>query len=161
MSNHRAEVIWDREPGDDFASGRYQRRHRLLFDGGAQVAGSSSPQVVPLPWSDPAAVDPEEAFVASLASCHMLWFLSIAATRGYDIQRYADAAVGTMARNAAGRLAMTEVVLHPGVLFSPARRPSHAELRAMHEVAHDACFIASSVTTAVRCEPVFDPPPSD
>jgi organic hydroperoxide reductase OsmC/OhrA len=111
--------------------------------------------VVPLPWSDAAGVDPEELFVASLSSCHMLWFLSIAAKRGFCVDRYADAAVGLMARNAQGKVAMTRVTLRPDVAFSGARAPSHDEVVELHEAAHDACFIASSVNTAVLCEPVF------
>jgi organic hydroperoxide reductase OsmC/OhrA len=155
MSEYHADVLWVRGPTDDFLANRYSRRHSLRFDGGAEVAGSSSPQVVPEPWSDAAAVDPEEAFVASLSSCHMLWFLSIAARRGFCVDRYADAAIGVMARNARGKLAMTQVTLRPEVAFSGAREPTHAELVALHEAAHDACYIANSVTTEVLCEPVI------
>ena len=151
MSEYRAEVIWER--GDqDFLSNRYSRRHLLRFDGGAEVAGSSSPQVVPLPMSDAAAVDPEEAFVASLSSCHMLFFLSIAANRKFCVERYRDAAVGTMAKNAESKLAMTKVTLRPVVEFSAERRPTQQELDAMHHGAHEQCYIANSVRTEVRCE---------
>ena len=153
MSTYTAEVLWLRNEGD-FAGNRYSRRHLLRFDGGAEVAGSSSPQVVPLPWSDAAAVDPEEAFVASLSSCHMLWFLSLAAKQRYCVDRYADAAVGVMARNAEGKLAMTQVTLRPEVVFSGEHLPGRDELLALHEAAHAACFIANSVKTDVRCEPV-------
>lgn len=153
MSVYTAEVVWER--GDaDFASGRYSRRHMLRFDGGVDVPGSSSPQVVPLPWSDAAAVDPEEAFVASLSSCHMLWFLSIAGQRKFIVDSYTDKASGVMAKNAEGQLAMTVVTLKPGVVFSGAHMPTRAELDAMHHEAHEACFIANSVKTEVRCEPV-------
>ena len=155
MSEYRAEVLWVRGPAEDFVANRYSRRHRLRFDGGAEVAGSSSPQVVPEPWSDATAVDPEGAFVASLSSCHMLWFLSIAARRGFCVDRYADAAVGVMARNAQGKLAMTRVTLRPEVTFSGARVPSREEVVDLHEAAHDACFIANSVKTDVLCEPVI------
>ena len=154
MAEYRADLLWVRSPGEDFVANRYHRRHLLRFDGGAEVAGSSSPHVVPLPWSDAAAVDPEEMFVASLSSCHMLWFLSIAAKHGFCVDRYADAAVGVMARNAQGKLAMTQVTLRPDVAFSVERAPSHAELLELHEAAHDACFIANSVKTEVLCEPV-------
>jgi organic hydroperoxide reductase OsmC/OhrA len=99
------------------------------------------------------AVDPEEAFVASLASCHMLWFLSIAAKRGFGVERYRDEATGVMARNADGKLAVTLVTLRPAVTFFGDERPSQAEHEAMHHEAHDECFIASSVKTEVRCEP--------
>jgi len=119
------------------------------------VPGSSSPHVVRLPWSEPAAVDPEEAFVSSLSSCHMLWFLDIAARAGWSVARYADAATGTMRKNEAGKLAMTEVVLHPHVEFSGERRPGPEEIERLHHEAHEACFIATSVKTAVRCEPGY------
>ena len=93
MASYNAELTWERE-GQDFLSNRYSRRHLIRFDGGVELPGSSSPHVVPLPWSDASAVDPEEAFVAALASCHMLWFLSIAAQRGFCVDRYEDAAEG-------------------------------------------------------------------
>lgn len=156
MSEYVAEVVWARDD-QPFIDQRYTRRHVLRFDGGIEVPGSSSPHVVPVPYSDPAAVDPEEAFVASLASCHMLWFLSVAARRGFRIDRYRDAAVGLMAKNAEGRLAMTRVTLHPEVVFSGDALPSAAQIDAMHHEAHDRCFIANSVKTDVRVEPV--PPP--
>lgn len=153
MSHYTASLLWERE-GADFTRQRYSRRHLLRFDGGAEVPASSSPQVVPLPWSDPAGVDPEETFVASLASCHMLWFLSLAAQAGFVVDRYSDEPEGVMARNTAGRLAMTEVTLHPQAVFSGQRRPTREELVALHHRAHEECFIANSVTTDVRCEPV-------
>ncbi len=153
MSEYKAEVIWHRG-GQSFENNRYSRRHVWRFDGGAEVIASSSPQVVPLPFSDELAVDPEEAFVASLSSCHMLWFLSIAAQRGFRIDSYHDKASGLMAKNENGRLAITQVVLRPEARFS-GLQPAPGELQAMHEAAHASCFIASSVRTEVRCEPVF------
>ena len=153
MSEYCAEVVWERRGDEDFLAGRYSRRHLLRFDGGAEVAGSASPHVVPVPYSDASAVDPEEAFVASLASCHMLFFLWIAVGRKYCVERYRDAAVGTMAMNAQGRLAMTEVTLRPVVEFSGDRLPTQDELDAMHHSAHEQCFIANSVKTEVRCIP--------
>ena len=104
-----------------------------------------------------AAVDPEEAFVASLSSCHMLFFLSLAAKQGFVVDDYRDEAVGTMSRDAAGRLAMTRVTLHPAVRYSGEKRPSRAEEDALHHAAHEECFIASSVRTEVACEPVRAP----
>jgi len=153
MAEHGAEIRWSR--GDQpFTDGRYSRRHVVRFDGGHAMPGSSSPHVVPPPMSDAAAVDPEEAFVASLASCHMLWFLSLACERGWCVDRYVDAAVGTLARDAAGRLAMTVVRLRPQVAFGGDRRPDAEELARLHHEAHAQCFIANSVKTEVRCEPV-------
>ncbi|WP_431273326.1 OsmC family protein [Variovorax ureilyticus] len=154
MAQYSAEITWHR--GDqDFVGNRYSRRHAIRFDGGAEWAGSSSPHVVPVPLSDPSAVDPEEAFVASLSSCHMLWFLSIAAKRGFCVERYVDRAVGRMGANAAGKIAMTVVTLRPEVQFSGGRLPSAAQIEEMHHAAHDECFIANSVKTEVRCEPVL------
>jgi organic hydroperoxide reductase OsmC/OhrA len=157
LSHHTAETIWIRGPAsrEDFVANRYSRRHLLRFDGGAELPGSSSPHVVPLPYSDAAAVDPEEAFVASLSSCHMLWFLSLAAGQGFCIDRYADAATGEMKKNPSGRLAMTVVTLHPAVEFSGERMPGRADVERLHHEAHESCFIANSVKTEVRCEPVF------
>ncbi len=152
MSRYVAEVVWQRGE-QPFTDDRYSRRHVLRFDGGLEVPGSSSPQVVPVPLSDPAALDPEEAFVASLASCHMLWFLSIAARRHFVVDSYRDAAEGVMARDGGGRMAMTAVTLRPCASFAASRGPDREELIAMHEAAHDACFIANSVRTAVHVEP--------
>lgn len=149
-----AKISWQRD-GAVFTDNKYSRAHEWRFDGGAVVRASSSPHVVRVPMSDASAVDPEEAFVASLSSCHMLWFLSLAANRGWVIDAYHDDAVGTMAKNAAGKLAMTEVVLRPRVAF--ANPPPSAEaLSELHHRAHEECFIATSVKTDVRCEPVLD-----
>ena len=123
MSEHTAQLQWQRGAHETFTDQRYSRRHTLRFDGGAVLVASSSPAVVPLPMSDAAAVDPEEMFVAALSSCHMLWFLSLAAARGHVVERYEDEAVGLMARNARGRIAMTVVTLRPQVSFEPAHAP--------------------------------------
>ena len=152
MAQHTATVAWQRFDAA-FTDNRYSRAHRWLFDGGATIPASSSPHVVPVPMSDPMGVDPEEAFVASLSSCHMLWFLSIAAGRGFVVDHYEDHAVGTMEREDAGRLAMTRVVLRPVVAFSGERLPADDELREMHDEAHHSCFIANSVKTDVVVEP--------
>ena len=153
MSQHSATVHWQCD--GDFLAGRYSRAHVWRFDGGANVAASSSPHVVPVPLSDAGAVDPEEAFVASLASCHMLWFLDIAARRGQRVESYADDAVGVLARNAEGRLAMTDVTLRPRAVFAePA--PAREAIDALHHAAHEACFLAASVRTRIRVEPVHD-----
>ena len=154
MAEYTAEVLWLRN-GQDFIGNRYSRRHLLRFDGGIEVAGSSSPHVVPLPMSDAAAIDPEEAFVASLSSCHMLWFLSIAAKRKFCVDRYCDAAVGTMGKNAQGQWAMLVVTLRPQVAFCGEHVPTAEQIEHLHHQAHEACFIANSVKTVVRCEPVL------
>ena len=135
MATNSAEVIWERGEAA-FTDSRYSRRHRLRFDGGAEVAGSSSPHSVPLPMSDPAAVDPEEALIAALASCHMLWFLSIAAERGYRVDRYRDQAAGTLARDANGKWCISVVTLHPCTQFCGESLPTEEQIVAMHHAAH-------------------------
>ena len=152
MSEYSATIYWQRL-GAVFTDQKYSRAHEWRFDGGVTVPGSSSPHVVRVPYSDPAAVDPEEAFVASLSSCHMLFFLSLAAKQGFVVDSYEDAAIGVMAKNAAGKMAMTVVTLRPKVIFS-GREPTPQELHDLHHRSHEECFIASSVKTDVRCEPV-------
>ncbi len=151
MSEHSATILWQRN-GATFSDNRYSRAHQWKFDGGAVVPGSSSPHSVRAPLSDASAVDPEEAFVASLSSCHMLWFLSIAAGCGLVVDSYEDRAVGVLARNDQGKFAMTEVTLRPRAVFV-GKQPTDAELDDLHHQAHRECFIASSVTSKVRCEP--------
>ena len=151
MSIHTASVIWERPETAKFVDNRYSRLHRWEFDGGAIVSASSSPAVVPVPLSDPAGVDPEEAFVASLSSCHMLWFLFFAAKGGFVVDAYRDAAVGHMEKNADGTQWMARVVLKPDVRFSGAA-PDPDAMAAMHDKAHHACFIANSVKTVVTVD---------
>lgn len=117
------------------------------------MKASASPHVVPVPLSDPAGVDPEEAFVAALSSCHMLWFLSIAARRGFTVESYRDEAVGNLGKNQEGRLAMTRVTLRPQIQFGGPPLPSPEEIDKIHEEAHDQCFIANSVHTVITVEP--------
>ena len=152
---YRAGIRWERA-GAVFTDNRYSRGHSWRFDGGVVVPASSSPHTVRLPLSVEAAVDPEEALVAALASCHMLWFLSLAAAARWRVDRYDDDAVGSMGRNAAGRIAMLSVTLRPRVRFSGEQLPARADIGRLHERAHEECFIANSVTTAVHIEPVFD-----
>ena len=152
---HTALIRWN--AGDaDFLARRYSRAHTWTFDGGVVVPASSSPHVVPVPMSDASAVDPEEAFVAALSSCHMLWFLDIASRAGYDVRSYEDAADGRMGRNAAGKLVVDVVTLRPRTRFAGARVPDAAALAALHHEAHEECFLANSVRSEIRCEPVLD-----
>ncbi|MGQ0559976.1 MAG: OsmC family protein [Sphingosinicella sp.] len=151
MSRHVATIEWHRE--GDFAAGRYSRRHSWRFDGGLEVAGSASPQVVPPPASDPAAVDPEEALVASAASCHMLWFLDLARQAGHVVESYADDAEGTLGRRDDGRIAITRIVLRPRVAFAD-DLPSDEAIARLHEEAHARCFIANSLNSEMLVEPV-------
>ncbi len=151
MAHFTATVSWQRD-GAAFLDNRYSRKHEWAFDGGVRVAASASPDVVPPPYAVAEAVDPEEAFVASLSSCHMLWFLSLAAKRGFRVDSYVDAAVGELKPDAAGQLAVTRVTLRPKTTFSGERIPTAAELAAVHHAAHESCFIANSVKTQVVCE---------
>ncbi|MDI6025429.1 OsmC family protein [Corticibacterium sp. UT-5YL-CI-8] len=149
MSVYTAEVSWKPDEGDHFTLGRYTRVHEIAFDGGTTLIASASPSVVPLPFSSDAAVDPEEMFVASLSSCHMLWFLDLARRAGVEILSYRDTAEGIMAKNAEGKTAITRVTLRPVVDCDGDR----SKLAQLHEQAHDACFIANSVKTEVVVEP--------
>ena len=152
---HTATIRWQLADGD-FLGKRYSRAHTWTFDGGVVVPASSSPHVVPVPMSDTGAVDPEEAFVAALSSCHMLWFLDIAARAGYAVESYEDAADGHMGRNAAGKLVVDVVTLRPRTRFTGARVPDVAALAALHHEAHEECFLANSVRCEIRCEPVLE-----
>lgn len=152
MGEYLSTVAWERR-GAAFSDNRYSRAHEWRFDGGAVVAASASPHVVPVPLSDPGGVDPEEALVAALSSCHMLTFLYLAAKRGFVVDAYTDHAVGRMGLNSSGRRALTHVVLRPRVGFSGPRLPTPAELDVLHHEAHEQCYIANSVTTAIRVEP--------
>jgi organic hydroperoxide reductase OsmC/OhrA len=154
MTSYTAQTLWLRGE-QNFLDNRYSRKHVLRFDGGTEVAGSSSPHVVKLPYSDATAVDPEEIFVSSLSSCHMLWFLSIAVERKFRVDRYFDAALGIMEKNANGKLFVSVVTLRPDVQFSGEHLPTRADVDAMHHAAHADCFIANSVKTRVVCEPVY------
>ena len=149
MGEYRATVEW--EGRGDFASGRYSRAHHWRFDGGAEVPASASPQVVPLPFSDPSGVDPEEALVASASSCHMLWFLHRAREAGLVVTRYRDEATARMGKDQRGRTAITRIVLRPRIDFA-GPEPDAETLARLHEAAHDACFIANSLRTEIVVE---------
>jgi len=152
MSEYAAKIAWER--GDHaFVDNKFSRRHRWLFDGGAEVTASSSTQILPEPMSDLAGIDPEEAFVAALASCHMLWFLTIAAAKGYCVNSYTDNPVGVMEAIDGRRQAITRVTLRPRATFEPARQPAPEEVDAMHKKAHHNCFIANSIKSEVNCIP--------
>lgn len=151
MSEYRATVSWQR--GDQpFSDNTYSRGHEWTFDGGLTVPASASPDVVPLPMSVAENVDPEEAFVASLSSCHMLFFLSIAAKRGFIVDEYRDNASGVLEKRDDGKTAMTRVVLRPEARYSGDKLPGNTELRKMHDRSHELCFIANSVLTDVQVD---------
>jgi organic hydroperoxide reductase OsmC/OhrA len=154
MAEYKAVVEWERR-GAVFTDNRYSREHRWRFDQGISVPASASPHVVPLPYTTEAAVDPEEAFVAALASCHMLFFLSLAAKRRFTVESYRDAATGLMGKDPSGKEAMLEVTLRPDVRFGGDSLPTAADIDALHHAAHEECFLARSVKTAVRCAPAI------
>lgn len=155
MSQYTALVTWKRDSRELFTDNQYSRGHLWQFDGGATVPASSSPDIVPLPYSVEANVDPEEAFVASLSSCHMLFFLSIAAKKHFVVESYVDNVIGTMERDNDGKMSMTKVVLKPKVTFSGDNQPSAAEQELMHHESHELCFIANSVKTKVTTEALY------
>ncbi|MDT9598207.1 OsmC family protein [Sphingosinicella rhizophila] len=149
MADYKARLNWASD--GEFRSGRYSRAHRWIFDGGAVVPASSSPHVVPLPMSDPGGVDPEEALIASVSSCHMLWFLSLAQEEGFDVLRYEDEATGRMGRDERGRIGMTRIVLRPKIAYA-GDPPDPSLARRMHDAAHEKCFIANSLRTEILVE---------
>ena len=153
MSTHTAEIHWTCQ--GEFATKRYSRRHEWRFDGGVVVPASSSPHVVPLPYSDATAVDPEEAFVASLSSCHMLWFLDLACRAGLEVASYSDVAVGKMGLDAHGRLVIKTVCLRPATRFVGSKQPDMVTLQQLHHRAHEECFLANSVKTGIVVEPTM------
>ena len=152
MSEYTAKIEWQR--GDQaFLDNRYSRGHSWTFDGGAVVEASASPHVVPLPMSVESGVDPEEAFVASLSSCHMLFFLAIAAKRKYRVESYVDDAIGVMEIDGDSKMSMTTVTLRPRAVFAAERRPTAEQIDKMHHQAHQQCFIANSVKTTILVKP--------
>jgi len=160
MSEYVATIRWQRGE-QEFVDDRYSRGHQWEFDGGATVPASASPSIVPLPMSVAENVDPEEAFVASVSSCHMLFFLSLAAKRGFVIDEYLDEAVGYLGKSDDGKMVMTRVVLRPDTSWSGKKIPSQRQIEKMHHRAHDLCFIANSVTSEVVLEIVESAKPAE
>lgn len=148
MSEHKATIRWQRT-SPEFLKGRYSREHTWTFDGGLTVPASPAPSSVPAPWSNPAHVDPEEAFVASVSSCHMLTFLFLAAKQGFQVDSYEDEAVGAMMKNAKGVLWVSHIRLNPKIGFSGEKLPTQPDEEQLHHQAHEQCFIANSIKTEV------------
>lgn len=148
MSSYFAEISWNRND-EDFLGNRYSRGHQWKFDGGVSVPASASPHIVPLPYSVEENVDPEEAFVASLSSCHMLFFLSIAARKKIQVESYIDNAEGVMEKNEQGKVAVTKVMLKPKIEFSGDKIPTPEMVDKIHHLAHESCFLANSVKSEV------------
>ena len=152
MSKYTAKIAWKRQPQEAFTDNKYSRGHTWTFDGGAVIAASSAPSIVPAPYSVEANVDPEEAFIASLSSCHMLFFLAIAGNRGFVIDEYIDNPVGIMEKDVAGKISMTKVTLRPQVTFGGDKKPTLEKLERMHDQSHEQCFVANSVKSEVVTE---------
>ena len=154
MSEHRATIEWTGGAAPvDFAKGRYTREHRWTFDGGVVVDGSASPSVVPVPWSNPKHVDPEEAYVAAISSCHMLTFLYAASKAGFTPTRYRDEAVGVMTRTPQGVAWVSRVTLAPRITWTGDKQPTPDDVARLHHAAHEGCFIANSVKTEIVVAP--------
>jgi organic hydroperoxide reductase OsmC/OhrA len=153
MAEHKAAIRWAL-PGDGeaFLKGRYSREHTWSFDGGVTVPASPAPSVIPVPFSNPAGVDPEEAYVAAIASCHMLSFLHVAMRAGVVVERYEDDAVGVMRKNERGAIWVGAVTLRPRIVFGGSARPTPQEVDQLHHRAHEQCFIANSVKTEITVE---------
>jgi organic hydroperoxide reductase OsmC/OhrA len=151
MSEHIATIYWENRQ-EIFTDNQYSREHTWSFDGGIEVPASASPHVVPIPYSNPACVDPEEAFVAALSSCHMLFFLAIAAKKQFIVERYRDRAIGIMDKTDAGKLAMTAIHLHPDITFRGACLPTSGQIADIHEQAHHQCFLANSVKASITIQ---------
>ncbi|TCO93504.1 organic hydroperoxide reductase OsmC/OhrA [Chthoniobacter flavus] len=149
MHEYKATIDWKNVNGADFLKGRYTREHTWVFDGGLTVPASPSPQVVPTPWSNPANIDPEEAYVASLSSCHMLTFLWLAGKAGFLVESYRDEAAGVMAKNERGSSWVSKVTLHPQIVWSGEKQPTAEEIDKLHHRSHEECYIANSVKTEV------------
>jgi organic hydroperoxide reductase OsmC/OhrA len=148
MSEHKAIVRW-KCTSPEFLEGKYSRAHTWTFDGGVTVPASSSPSVVPSPYSNPAHVDPEEAFVAAVSSCHMLTYLYLACQKGFQVDSYEDEAVGTMTKNEKNIPWVSSITLHPKIVYSGDNLPSPADEEHLHHLAHEQCFIANSIKTKV------------
>lgn len=158
MATYRASIDWALADGEDFVAGRYSRGHAIVFEGGHEAPGTASAHVVGNKWSVAGAVDPEQMLVASISACHMLSFLHVARDAGLTVARYRDDAAGVMEKNAAGKLAVTRVTLRPAIDFAGSP-PDAAALDHLHHQAHEACFIANSVTTEIVVEKRASPLP--
>jgi len=151
MSEHTALIRWQRAGnGADFLKGKYSRDHTWTFDGGLTVPASPSPSVVPAPWSNAAGVDPEEAFVAAIASCHMLTYVWLASKAGFQVESYEDNAVGAMSRNERGIPWVSSVTLRPKLVYGGDKQPAPADEDHLHHEAHEQCFVANSVKTEIK-----------
>jgi len=153
MSEYCATIQWTRKEGEEYIDNQYSRAHSWSFDGGITIQASSSPQIVPTPYSVEENVDPEEAFIASLSSCHMLFFLSLAAKRKLIIDAYLDHVTGVLKKDRHGKASITKVTLNPQIKFSGKILPTTEQITKIHNEAHEQCFIANSVKSEIEIIP--------
>ncbi len=145
----KAQTVWTIRESDDFYSGKYSREHKWIVDGGMEIKASASPEIVPIPFSNPTLIDPEEAFLLSVSSCHLLWFLSIARDAGYEVIEYKDLCTAILEKDSEKKLSITEVHLHPRIKWRGVA-PSATKYKEMHDRAHESCFIANSIKASVH-----------
>src|SRR5690606_12215211 len=145
----KSKILWSRKQGEDFLDGKYKRVHEWIFDGGLRLNASSSPEIVPQPMSDPTLIDPEEAFVTSISSCHMLFFLSIAAKKKFVVNHYEDSPIAILGKDKNQNLSVISLVLNPLAIFEATRIPDEKTIHQLHELAHSNCFLANSTNTKI------------
>lgn len=145
-------IRWQRALGEKFVNGEYRRTHSWSFDGGSTIMISSSPGIVPVPFSDPDLADPEEAFVASIASCHMLFFLALASRRKLVVDDYRDEPEAMLEKDHAGRMSLRKLILRPKVTFRDPLTVPEDVIEMLHEQAHASCFLANSVKTEITIQ---------
>jgi organic hydroperoxide reductase OsmC/OhrA len=143
-----AKILWKKQDNQSFIRGHYSREHIWEFDNGHQINASSSPHIVPIPYSNPAFIDPEEAFICSVSSCHMLFFLSIAAKKKIEVLKYIDTPIGELSKNASNQIAINEITLQPSITFK--ETISNACIKEIHRIAHENCFIAKSINSKIK-----------
>lgn len=153
MSGYKAEVHWQKAPTETFIDNKYSRDHVWKFDSGIEVPGAPSPHIVSPAFMSERSVDPEEAFIASISSCHMLWFLGLAAVKKIVVASYSDCATGILEKNEDGKMAITSVELNPKIVFGNDENITQEELDKLHHQAHEHCFIANSVTSRITINP--------
>ncbi len=145
-------IIWHKGKEEIFLDGQYKRTHQWIMKGGMILNASASPEIVPIPMSDPALIDPEEAFLSSVSSCHMLFFLSIAARKKLVIDSYQDTPIAIMGKNENGKMAVQSITLQPKVVFGEGKAPNEKTLNRIHQIAHANCFLANSINTKITIQ---------
>lgn len=150
MSHYAATILWETHPHEKFIDHQYSRAHIWEFDGGISISASSSPQIVPTPYSNAENVDPEEAFIAAISSCHMLFFLDLAAQNTLKVERYVDAATGVLGKDETGNIAMLSITLAPKITWSEGHSPNEELIAQLHHQAHTKCFLANSIKTEIN-----------